>query len=68
MSHQDRAELFDVLSELCRRYPNWRFGQFVSNVSGWADTDIWEIEDEQLIAAARAHIGRDGNRKRAIKA
>jgi hypothetical protein len=49
-------ELAQVLLELCDRYPHWRFGQFVSNVADWADTDQWDIEDEQLLAAAKAHL------------
>lgn len=52
----DRAELFDAIAELCRLYPDWRLGQLVSNVAGWADVDIWDIEDEQLVVTARAHI------------
>ena len=39
-------------AESSRRYPDWRFGQLVANVSGWADQEIWNIEDEQLLAAA----------------
>jgi hypothetical protein len=38
--------LFETLAELCHRYPDWRFGQLVSNLSGWADVDLWEVEDE----------------------
>jgi hypothetical protein len=68
MIPHDRAALFDTLAELCRHYPDWRFGQLVSNVSGWADMDIWEVEDEQLLAAARAHLDRLSNRERQVKA
>ncbi len=64
----DRAALFEALAELCRRYPNWRFGQLVANVSGWADVDIWDVEDEQLRVAIQAHLEYAGNRERTVKA
>src|SRR5947209_1546716 len=51
-----RTALLQALAALWDRYPHWRFGQLVSNVAGWADTDPWEIEDEQLLAAANGHL------------
>lgn len=54
---RDRGELFAALAELGRRYPHWRVGQLVANVAGWADTDVWDAEDAELLAAARAHLG-----------
>jgi hypothetical protein len=56
MTSQRRAELLAVLAQLGERYPGWRFGQLVANVTGWADQEIWDIEDEQLLAAARLHL------------
>jgi hypothetical protein len=56
MNSQSRAELLAALSELCRRYPHWRFGQLIANVAGWADQEIWDVEDEQLLQAARLHL------------
>jgi hypothetical protein len=64
---QDRAALFESLAELCRRYPDWRFGQLVSNVSGWADVDLWDVEDEQLLDAARSHLEQTRTRVEEIK-
>ncbi len=49
-------ELFTIIAELRSRYPQWRFGQLVANLAGWADVDIWDVEDEQLLAAARTHL------------
>ena len=40
MTDFERVELFAALTELSRRYPNWRIGQLVANVAGWADADI----------------------------
>jgi hypothetical protein len=52
----DRTELFDALSELQRRYPQWRFGQLISNIAGWADQSVWDIEDERFLAAVMEHL------------
>jgi len=35
---------------------DWRFGQLIANVAGWADQEIWDVEDQQLLAAARLHL------------
>jgi hypothetical protein len=56
MNPQVREELLRTVAEMCRRYPHWRFGQLVSNISGWSDVDIWDVEDEQLLEAAREHL------------
>ncbi len=56
MNNEPRASLLASIAELSRRYPNWRFGQLVANVAGWADQEIWDVEDEQLLAAAQAHL------------
>lgn len=56
MNQTIRAELFDTLAELRRRYPEWRLGQLISNVAGWADQEVWDVEDEQLLAAAKEHL------------
>lgn len=44
------------MTMLSTRYPHWRIGQLVANVAGWADADVWDAEDGQLLAAASAHI------------
>jgi hypothetical protein len=56
MNSERRADLLEAVAELCRRYPDWRLGQLVANVAGWADQDVWDVEDEQLLAAARLHL------------
>ena len=50
------TELLMLIAELSRRYPDWRLGQLIANVAGWADQEIWDIEDEQLLAAAQVHL------------
>jgi hypothetical protein len=56
MNKTIRTDLLDVLADLSSRYPEWRFGQLVSNIAGWADQDVWDIQDEQLLAAANEHL------------
>jgi hypothetical protein len=56
MNSQERAELLATIAELSQRYPDWRLGQLVANVAGWADQEIWNVEDEQLLEAAREHL------------
>jgi len=56
MNSESRADLLAAITELCRRYPDWRFGQLVANVAGWADEEIWDVEDASLLAAAQAHL------------
>jgi hypothetical protein len=56
MTDTPRPELFDVLEEFCRLYPHWRFGQMIANIASMTSSDIWDMEDEQLIASARRHV------------
>lgn len=56
MTENDRTELFAALAELAHRYPHWRLGQLVANIAGWADIDVWDATDEQLLVAARDHL------------
>jgi hypothetical protein len=56
MNTQQRADLLAAIAALCQRYPGWRFGQLVANVAGWADQEIWDVEDDQLLEAARLHL------------
>ena len=56
MKNGNRAELLEVIAELCEKHPGWRLGQVIANVAGWADEDVWDVEDEQLLEAARLYL------------
>jgi hypothetical protein len=62
-------ELSGAISELRALFPDWRMGQVVANLvmaAGGSDASaIWDVEDEQLLAAARHLIERNGGRKSA---
>ena len=49
-----------ALEELSKMYPQWRFGQLVANVAMWAkgpvDGAVWDVDDEEFLKAAEAHI------------
>jgi hypothetical protein len=55
-----RQELLRVLSELSEVCPGVRLGQLIANLSylgrGLANESIWDIEDEELLEAARKHL------------
>ena len=63
----NRSELLRVLAELCERYPQWRFGQLVSNIAAWADVEIWDVEDEHLLTTAKAHLNHLADRDNTVK-
>lgn len=56
MNSQQRADLLGAITELSQRYPDWRLGQLIAKFAGWADQDIWDAEDEQLLRAVRLHL------------
>ena len=66
MNVSTTEELIWALVELPALFPDWRMGQLVANLvtaAGGMDAGaIWDMEDEQLLAAARRLIER--NRKR----
>jgi len=59
-------ELNEAVGELRVLFPDWRFGQLVANLimaAGGKDaSDIWEMEDDRLLTAARRLI--ESNRAR----
>ena len=68
MNSPVRTELLASLAELSRQYPQWRLGQLVANISGWADKDIWDAEDAELLASCRAHLEQLGPQEKEVHA
>jgi hypothetical protein len=56
MIESERTKLLAAVTELSEQYPKWRLGQLLANVAGWADVDIWDADDSDLLAAARKHL------------
>jgi hypothetical protein len=55
-----RQEILRLLERLSALTPDVRFGQLIANLSylaiGPTNEAIWDMEDEQLLAAVRTHI------------
>lgn len=64
----NREQLFDVLSQMLDRYPDFRFGQLVCNLADWGEQQVWDIEDDQLLEIARDHLSRRVQRETEAKA
>lgn len=60
MTSSVRQELLSVLTELSAVCPEMRFGQLIANLStlarGLSAEGMWDVEDEELLAAARAQL------------
>jgi hypothetical protein len=57
-------ELVSALSDLRAIFPEWRLGQLIANLALAAGKDgaIWDVQDEELLAAARRLIERNRGR------
>jgi hypothetical protein len=62
-----REQLLAALAEMSARYPEWRFGQMIANLTDWArqPTDasraaeaMWDVEDDELLATIKGHLER----------
>src|SRR4051794_35104588 len=55
-----RRDVLQVLAELSEVVPEVRLGQLMANLSylarGLTSEAIWDMEDEELLAAAREHL------------
>jgi len=65
---QDYQQRFArVLAALSELYPDWRLGQIIANVAGWArgptNEAVWDVEDEEFLDAAESHIKRRQSEK-----
>lgn len=61
-------ELMEALAELRLLFPAWRMGQLIANLTLAAGRDgaIWDVEDEQLLDAARGLVERNRSREAAL--
>ena len=57
MSDSTRQQLLQTLTELSDLCPEMRLGQLIANLAslakGATPESIWDVEDEELLAAAR---------------
>jgi hypothetical protein len=63
-----RGELLTALAELSIRRPEWRLGQMLANLATTAERldrgGIWDLEDEEALAAARTLIRQSADTQR----
>jgi hypothetical protein len=70
MNNSPRRELLRVLEELAAGMPDVRLGQLIANLSyaakGATHEAVWEVQDEELLAAARAQLSRQVQTKSSV--
>ncbi len=63
MTYSLDDELADALAELRVLFPDWRMGQLIASLTQAAgregDAAVWEVDDGDLLAAARRMIERN---------
>ena len=63
MTNSTGGQLLAAIEELRSLFPDWRIGQLVANLTQAAGRDregaIWDVEDGELLAAARRLIDRN---------
>ncbi len=70
MMSPTRQEVLQVLTELSELVPEVRFGQLIVNLSylarGLSHEAIWDMEDDELLSAARKHLDEWRSRRGAL--
>lgn len=65
-----RREILQELERLSELAPEMRFGQLIANLAFLAagpwDETLWDLEDEQLLAAIRQHLADLSDRQQKI--
>ena len=60
MISPEREDVIQILRELCEHCTDVRFGQLIVNLSylarGMAHESIWDMEDDELVAAATKQL------------
>lgn len=55
-----KQDVLRVLSELVEHCPEVRFGQLIANLAciarGPTPESVWDMEDDELLAAAKSHL------------
>jgi hypothetical protein len=52
---ESRTELLEVLRRVCEHHRDWRFGPLVEHLATSSESSLYDVEDEQLIVAARSY-------------
>jgi hypothetical protein len=55
--------VLQAIERIWQQYPDWRLGQLICNLAGWADPSddgVWDTEDEALAAEVERHLAQRG--------
>ncbi len=70
MINAERENLIRLVTELSVAAPELRFGQMIANLSSMADSavvdSIWDVEDDELAAAAQRLVNYYRQRETAV--
>jgi hypothetical protein len=70
MIHSTRREILVQLERLSELAPEMRFGQLVANLAFLAagpwDQTLWDLDDEQLLAAMKRHLADLSRRQQGV--
>jgi hypothetical protein len=70
MNHPTRQEILRQLERLSELAPEVRFGQLIANLAFLAagpwDQTLWDLEDEQLLAAIQQHLADLSGRQQSV--
>lgn len=70
MMNPTRQEVLQLLAELSELVPEVRLGQLIVNLSylarGLSNESIWDMEDDELLTAARKHLEEWRARREAV--
>ena len=58
----EHERFLTVLSELRKRFPNWRLGQMIDNLARMAESDAYGVEDSVLLSIAESFLQRHKDR------
>jgi hypothetical protein len=66
MNDPVRQGVLKGLGELSAAFPEWRLGQMIANLAvvarGATAEAVWDVEDEELLAAIRRHLDKHRDR------
>jgi hypothetical protein len=68
MNETRTQDVCTTLTEILRRFPDFRFGQLVCNMASLADVNVWDLEDDQLLEVAARFLERHRDREPAAAA
>ena len=56
MTIDERRDLLLLIEQVSQRHPQWRLGQLIANLTTLANQNVWDVEDHELLEAARTHL------------